>query len=66
MEINDILDLIGNIGAPAAAVVLSMKYAINGMREDVTEIKQDVKEIKGTVTKHTVEIAVLKAKEEVA
>jgi hypothetical protein len=57
--IAEVLELIGNVGAPAVAVLLSMKYAINGMRNDVTEIKQDVKDIKSTQAAHTTRIAVL-------
>lgn len=62
-DIQIIIDLARTIGAPAAAVILGMKYAINGMRQDVKEIKSDVKEIKNTVSEHTVEIAVLKARD---
>ena len=59
--LKDILDLIGSIGAPAVTVLLSMKYAINGMRSDVTEIKTVVKEIKEQQEEHSVQIAVLDA-----
>lgn len=60
-SIKELLALVGQIGSPAVAVLLSMKYAINGMRSDVKEIKKDVKEIKDKQEQHTVEIAVLKA-----
>lgn len=57
--IKDLLDLIGSIGAPAVAVLLSMKYAINGMKGDVSEIKTDVKEIKDKQVLHAIQLAVL-------
>lgn len=57
--IAEILQMIGSVGAPAVAVILSMKYAINGMRVDVQEIKQDVKEIKASAVRHEVRLTVL-------
>lgn len=58
--IKELLSLIGQIGSPAVAVLLSMKYAINGMRQDVRDIKADTKEIKATMQQHAIDIAVLK------
>ena len=60
--IKEVLEMVGSIGGPAAAVIISMKYAINGMRSDVTEIKTDVKEIKGKQAEHAVQLAVLQAR----
>lgn len=57
--ITEMLDLVGSVGAPAVAVILSMKYAINGMKGDVAEIKADVKAIKVTQQAHAEKLAVL-------
>lgn len=58
-DLTPIIELVSNIGAPAVAVILSMKYAINGMREDVKEIKVDVKTVLSTQGEHDTRLAVL-------
>ena len=62
MNLDELLKLIPQVGAPLISVIIGMKYAINGMRKDVIEIKSDVKEVKGTLAEHSVDIAVLKAR----
>ena len=64
-ELVDLIGLVGQIGAPTVAVLISMKYAINGMKEDVTEIKADLKELKATAAEHGTAIAVLKERRSV-
>lgn len=56
-QILEILDMIKDVGAPVVGVLLSFKFLLNGMRDDVKEIKVDVKDVKGTVTEHTASIS---------
>jgi hypothetical protein len=62
--LKDIIDLIGSVGAPAVTVLLAMKYAINGMRADVAEIKESVTAIKAKQDIHAIQLAVLQDRNE--
>lgn len=57
--IKAILDLAGRIGSPAVGVLLSFKFLLNGMRDDVREIKSDVKDMKQKQDEHGGRIAFL-------
>ena len=50
----------GVILGPSGAAFISVRVALNGITEDVKEIKKHVREINGTVSKHSEQIAVLK------
>ena len=64
MALDELLKLIPQVGMPLISVIIGMKYAINGMRKDVTEIKGDVKAVKEALAEHSVDIAVLKSRHE--
>ena len=64
MGLDELLKLIPQVGMPLISVIIGMKYAINGMRKDVTEIKGDVKAVKDALAEHSVDIAVLKSRHE--
>lgn len=57
--IKEILAIIGQIGSPAAAVLLSFKLMLNGLATDVKEIKTDVKEIRQKQAFHHTRLSVL-------
>lgn len=51
---------------PAGAAFVGVKVAVNGMREDVREIKGDVKDMRKHVAEHETRLTVLEAVKEVA
>jgi hypothetical protein len=51
------------IVGPAGAAWIGVKVAVNGMREDVREIKGDVKDLRVTVNQHGERLAVLDSRE---
>jgi len=55
----ELLQAAGLILGPSGAAFISVRVALNGMKEDVKEIKRHVREINGTVGDHGEKIAVL-------
>jgi hypothetical protein len=49
----------GVILGPSGAAFVGVRVALNGVKEDVKEIKKHVREINGTVGEHGEKIAVL-------
>jgi hypothetical protein len=49
----------GVILGPSGAAFVGVRVALNGVKEDVKEIKKHVREINGTVALHGEKIAVL-------
>ena len=49
---------------PAGAAFVGVKVAVNGMREDVREIKGDVKDMRKDVAAHETRLTVLEAAKE--
>jgi hypothetical protein len=64
MDIDAIMALIKDIGAPAVGVLLTFKLLLNGMRKDVTEIKATVSRLEITQATHAIKLAVLQDRNE--
>ena len=59
MGTQELLLAAGLILGPSGAAAVSVRMALNGMKQDVKEIKKHVREINGTTREHGEKIAVL-------